>query len=101
MRYTALLSHYGMSGTRNNCGVSHENGSVESSHRYLKEALEQALLRRGHRDFDARADYEAFARALQETGGNVRRAASLLGISRRALYRKLAALRLQRSSRWG
>ena len=62
MRYTALLAHYGMEGTRNNRGVSHENGSVESSHRYLKEALEQALLLRGHRDFDARADYEAFVR---------------------------------------
>lgn len=50
--------HYGMEGTRNNRGVSHENGSVDSSHRYLKEALEQALLLRGHRNFDARADYE-------------------------------------------
>ena len=62
MRYTALLDHYGMAGTRNNRGVSHENGSVESSHRYLKEALEQALLLRGHRDFEDRAAYEAFVR---------------------------------------
>jgi hypothetical protein len=35
--------------------VSNENGSVESSHRYLKDAIEQALLLRGHRDFDDRA----------------------------------------------
>jgi hypothetical protein len=61
-RYTALLEHYGMAGTRNNRGVSHENGSVESSHRYLKEAIEQALLLRGHRDFEDRAAYEAFVR---------------------------------------
>ena len=61
-RYTALLEHYGMVGTRNNRGLSHENGSVESSHRYLKEALEQALLLRGHRDFADRAAYEAFVR---------------------------------------
>jgi hypothetical protein len=61
-RYTALLDHYGLVGTRNNRGLSHENGSVESSHRYLKEALEQALLLRGHRDFDDRAAYEAFVR---------------------------------------
>lgn len=61
-RYTALLAHYGMAGTRNNRGVSHENGSVESSHRYLKEAIEQALLLRGHRDFENRAAYEAFVR---------------------------------------
>jgi hypothetical protein len=61
-RYTALLDHYGMAGTRNNRGQSHENGSVESSHRYLKEAVDQALLLRGHRDFDARASYETFVR---------------------------------------
>ena len=62
VRYTALLDHYGMAGTRNNRGVSHENGSVESSHRYLKEAIEQALLLRGHRDFEDRVAYEAFVR---------------------------------------
>jgi hypothetical protein len=61
-RYTALLDHYGMAGTRNNRGLSHENGSVESSHRYLKEAIDQALLLRGHRDFDDRLAYEGFVR---------------------------------------
>lgn len=62
VRYTGLLDHYSMAGTRNNRGVSHENGSVESSHRYLKEAIEQALLLRGHRDFEDRAAYETFVR---------------------------------------
>ena len=62
VRYTALLAHYGVAGTRNNRGLSHENGSVESPHRYLKEALEQALLLRGHRDFADRAAYEGFVR---------------------------------------
>jgi len=62
VRYTALLDHYGMVGTRNNRGVSHENGSVESSHRYLKEAIDQALLLRGHRDFEDRVAYEGFVR---------------------------------------
>ncbi len=64
VRYTALLEHYGLTGTRNNRGVSHENGSVESSHRYLKEAIEQALLLRGHRDFDDRAAYDGFVREV-------------------------------------
>ena len=63
-RYMALLEHYGMSGTRNNRGESHENGSVESAHRYLKEAVDQALLLRGHRDFDDRSAYEAFVREV-------------------------------------
>ena len=40
VRYAVLLEHYSLTGTRNNRGVSHENGSVESSHRYLKEAIE-------------------------------------------------------------
>jgi hypothetical protein len=62
VRYTALLDHYRMAGTRNNRGLSHENGSVEASHRYLKEAIEQALLLRGHRDFDSRVAYEGFVR---------------------------------------
>ena len=61
-RYSGLLEHYGMVGTRNNRGLGHENGSVESSHRHLKEAIEQALLLRGHRDFVDRAAYEAFVR---------------------------------------
>jgi hypothetical protein len=64
VRYTGLLEHYGMTGTRNNRGLGHENGSVESSHRYLKEALDQALLLRGHRDFADRAAYEGFVREV-------------------------------------
>ncbi|ABM59482.1 putative transposase [Verminephrobacter eiseniae EF01-2] len=53
-----------MAGTRNNRGVGHENGSVESSHRFLKDAIEQALLLRGHRDFDDRVAYEGFVREV-------------------------------------
>jgi hypothetical protein len=63
-RYSALLDHYGMEGTRNNRGLGHENGSVESSHRYLKEAVDQALMLRGHRDFADRAAYDEFIREV-------------------------------------
>ena len=63
-RYAALLEHYGMHGTRNNRGLGHENGSVESSHRYLKEAVDQALMLRGHRDFVDRAAYNEFLREI-------------------------------------
>lgn len=58
LRYEALLEHYGMTGTRNDRGLGHENGSIESSHRYLKEAVDQALMLRGHRDFDERTAYD-------------------------------------------
>ena len=72
VRYSGLLEHYGMAGTRNNRGLSHENGSVESSHRFLKEAIEQALLLRGHRDFADRPSYEGFVRevVLRRNGRN-------------------------------
>ena len=64
VRYTALIDHYGMAATRNNRGLSHENGSVEASNRFLKEAIEQRLLLRGHRDFADRAAYEVFVREV-------------------------------------
>jgi hypothetical protein len=50
--YEALCAHYGMEPTRNNRGVAHENGSIESPHGHLKQAIEDALLLRGSRDFD-------------------------------------------------
>jgi len=63
-RYAALLDHYGMEGTRNNRGLGHENGSVEFSHRYLKDAVDQALMLRGHRDFADRAACDEFVREV-------------------------------------
>lgn len=63
-RYTELLDHYGMVGTRNNRGVSHENGSIDSSHRNLKHERDQSPRLRGYRDFDSRADYERFVRDI-------------------------------------
>ena len=41
-----------MVATRNNPGVAHENGSIESAHGHLKRALADALLLRASRDFD-------------------------------------------------
>ena len=43
-RYAGLMGHYGMAPTRNNAGIAHENGSIESAHGHLKRALEDALL---------------------------------------------------------
>ena len=48
--YRELCTRYGMAATRNNRGVSHENGSIESPHRHLKTALDQALTLRGSRE---------------------------------------------------
>jgi hypothetical protein len=42
-RYAALMGHYGMASTRNNAGIAHENGSIESAHGHLKRALVSIL----------------------------------------------------------
>ena len=52
-RYEALCAHYGMQPTRNNRGVAHENGAIESQHGHLKRVVAQALLLRGNTDFDS------------------------------------------------
>ena len=65
-RYEALCAHYRMEPTRNNRGLAHENGSIESSHGHLKQAIEDALLLRGSREFDT---LEAYRRFIDEIVG--------------------------------
>ena len=60
LRYDALCEHYGMTPSRNNRGVAHENGGIESVHGHLKAAVEDALLLRGTRNFDDLGDYRHF-----------------------------------------
>ena len=57
----ALLDHYGLRSTRINRGQSHENGVAEQGHYRLKDAIDQALILRGSRDFDTADDYARFA----------------------------------------
>jgi transposase InsO family protein len=59
-RYQSLMRHYEMEPSRNNTGIAHENGSIESAHGHLKQALEDALLLRGTRDFADLDTYRAF-----------------------------------------
>jgi hypothetical protein len=58
------MGHYGGTATRNNAGLTHENGSIESAHGHLKQALEDALLLRGARDFPELDAYRAFVDAI-------------------------------------
>ena len=62
--YTALLEHYGLRSTRINRGKSHENGVAEHAHYRLKDAVEQALILRGSRDFHTGDDYANFVREM-------------------------------------
>jgi len=58
--YEALCTHYNLQATRNNRGVSHENGAIECAHGSFKHRLDQALKLRGSCDFAAIKDYQAF-----------------------------------------
>ncbi len=59
-RYKTFCDNYAMRATRNNPGVSHENGCVESPHGHLKRRIEQALLLRGSHDFHSIEQYQDF-----------------------------------------
>jgi transposase InsO family protein len=59
-RYDALCAHYRMEPTRNNRGVAHENGGIESPHGHLKHAIRDALLMRGTMDFEDLGAYRGF-----------------------------------------
>ena len=64
--YTALLDHYGLQSTRINRGRSHENGVAEQGHYGLKDAIDQALILRGIRDFDTTDAHAGFIGQMVE-----------------------------------
>lgn len=64
--YEELCGHYGLTPTRNNLGVAHENGSVESSHGHFKHRLRQQLYLRGSCDFASVAAYQSFLEEVVE-----------------------------------
>src|SRR5690242_11572496 len=91
-KYRALLAHYGLEAEATNPASGHENGDCEQGHRRFKEAVEQALLLRGSRDFASRAAYGQFLRELvarRNAGRQGRLAAEL------ACLRPLPAGRLE------
>ena len=59
-RYQGLMDHYGLEKERIQARQAHENGDVESSHRHFKEAVNQALMLRGSRNFESREEYTKF-----------------------------------------
>jgi hypothetical protein len=64
--YEALCAHYNLRATRNNPGVSHENGAIECAHGSFKRRLDQALKLRGSSDFATIKDYQAFLNTVTE-----------------------------------
>ena len=59
-RYRDLCEYYQMTPTRNNRGVAHENGAIESSHGHLKRAIADALMLRGSKNFARVDEYRQF-----------------------------------------
>jgi hypothetical protein len=79
-RYEALCAHYRMTATRNNPGVAHENGAIESQHGHLKRAIAQALVLRGSAEFDSLDAYRDWIADL--LGRRNARRDKLVGIER-------------------
>ena len=63
-RYLALMKHYGIRPSKNNPGQAHENGDVEQSHYRIKDAVDQAFMLRGSRDFDSIDSYWLFLKEV-------------------------------------
>jgi len=82
-RFEALVAHFGMLPTRNNRGIAHENGAIESRNGHIKKRFEQALLLRGSCRFDDLDAYRAFAAEL--VGQHNRRHAATIDAERAAL----------------
>ena len=82
-RYDALCAHYGMQPSRNNPGVAHENGAIESAHGHLKAAIADALLLRGSRDFPDLAAWRGFVDEV--VGRHNARLAPRIALEREAL----------------
>jgi len=97
-KYEGLLRHYGLQAEATNPASGHENGDCEQGHRRLKEAVEQALLLRGHRDFSSREAYGQFLRAVvaQRNAGRQERLAAELACLRPLPGQRLEAVERQR-----
>jgi hypothetical protein len=76
-RYTALMQHYSLLSEKTQAGHGNENGDAESLHRHFKDAVDQALMLRGSRDFAGREQYADFLGQLlrQKNAGRVQRLA--------------------------
>ena len=74
-RYRALLAHYGLTPQAIQARKANQNGDAEQSHNRFKQAMDQALMLRGSRDFADRAAYELFLREVfaQRNSGRTER----------------------------
>lgn len=62
--YERLLRHYRIHGQKAQAGHANENGDVEQRHYRFKNAVDQALMLRGSRDFDTVTAYQIFLKKM-------------------------------------
>lgn len=91
-RFKAALEHYDLRSTRIRPGEAHENGLAERGNGLVKQALTQALIVRGSRDFLSIVEYQAFVDGVLERKFN--RQAGLKVAQERGVLRALPASRL-------
>lgn len=82
-QYHDFCQHYTMIPTRNNRGVSHENGGIESPHGHIKKRIAQAFLIRGAYDFISVEAYQSWIEHVVDAHN--RRNASSVEVERMAL----------------
>jgi len=89
--YEGLLQHYRLAGQKIQAGRANENGDVEQRHYRFKQAVAQALMMRGSRDFASVAAYEEFLRKLfaRLNAGRRARLAEEMGVLRSLPERRL------------
>ncbi len=97
-RYNALLSHYQIQGEKIQAGEAHENGDIEQAHHRLKEAMDQALMLRGSRDFSSVDEYKAFLETMisQLNAGRQERLNEELEVLRRLPAKRLESAEKKR-----
>jgi hypothetical protein len=97
--YQGLLDHYGLRGRKIQTGKANENGDVEQRHYRFKQALDQALMLRGSRDFADRGEYTRFLTSLFEqlNAGRQLRLSEEQKVLRSLPMVRLAAVRRVRS----
>ena len=95
-RYQALMTHYGLEAQAIQPRQANENGDVEQSHHRFKQAVDQALMLRGSRDFASRGDYQTFLKKLM-AGRNANRKGRF--IEEMAVLSSLPARRLEMARR--
>lgn len=90
-RYNTLLRHYQVAPERTNSASANENGDVEQRHYRFKNAVKQALMLRGSRDFVSVEEYDRFLRRIfdQLNAGRQKRLREELDMLRALPARKL------------